>query len=598
GDDPRALAWLPDGDGILAATTTGAVIYDAATLEPLRRWPEPAGVSIIAVDSAGGLIAWAIPGEVQVRRSADGELAARLPIPSGTADLAFAPDGARLFGSWGERVWQWRTDSWELSEALRLQPERKAVDLAVSPDGAQLAVGLSSCEIQVFTLADASLRFTIGERCERMSNATTRAAFSLDGAQLATTTDQGPVMLWSLRDATPIRTLGGRINAPLVVMAPDGRIATPAETFRSDVRLWDPATGAASLDLRAAGGPPAGIAVSPRGDAVAASTADQNLVLWRLERPDAPLIRRGGLGRVFDPQLSADGSVFAAVSDQGTPWLDDDKALVWDLASDTRAFYQLDGQLGTATRDGAALEPASDSELRRTWRLTSGATLTARRTSADDPRGWSWSIAADGDPAAMLQAAPLTDTLRIWRDEPAAELMLALPAAPVAWAFSPDQSLAAVTDEGGSVLWRLADGAPVRSLARPPAPVRRLRFSPDGSLIEGLTYDGPQKLVFWETATGELRGIYPGVVTMDPALFSADGSLLLVDDIINTTDPATGERLGSRQSVRFLRASDGATIHVLGQVPDKTLNLALSGDGTRMVTAHYDGTIVIWGVGP
>ncbi|MFN0066443.1 MAG: c-type cytochrome domain-containing protein, partial [Limisphaerales bacterium] len=89
---------------------------------------------------------------------------------------------------------------------------------------------------------------------------------------------------------------------------------------------------------------------------------------------------------------------------------------------------------------------------------------------------------------------------RLWRPE-----ALSWPVAPgpvTAAAFSPDETTAALGGEGFLELRRTTDGAPIKRLPAPAAPLRALRWSPDGERLAGVSAQGG--LLLWSPGAGTL----------------------------------------------------------------------------------------------
>lgn len=159
------------------------------------------------------------------------------------------------------------------------------------------------------------------------------------------------------------------------------------------------------------------------------------------------------------------------------------------------------------------------------------------------------------------------------------------------FAVRADGSRIALGFEDGS--FQILDGATGKSVLGPVqafpgikvgkeriATVTALAFSPDGArLVLGDT-DG--NLRFFDTATGKPQGKpVPGHTSLVECIaFSADGKLMVTasqDMGLYRLDAATGKPLGER-------------LH-LG---DKATALALSPDGTRLVTGHFSGKVRLW----
>ena len=144
--DASASAWSPSGERLLTGAADGtARIVNAVGRRgddvPLIGHPGAAVAAALSPD--GALVATAgADGGVLVRRTSDLALVARLQTAS-TSALAFSADGALLAtaGDFGA-VWGWDLATGE--EAWSLMADGEVLDLAFSPSGDQLAVGLNN----------------------------------------------------------------------------------------------------------------------------------------------------------------------------------------------------------------------------------------------------------------------------------------------------------------------------------------------------------------------------------------------------------------------------------------------------------------------
>ena len=121
-------------------------------------------------------------------------------------------------------------------------------------------------------------------------------------------------------------------------------------------------------------------------------------------------------------------------------------------------------------------------------------------------------------------------------------------------AFSPDGTrIASAGAEGAVILWEVSSGKELYTLSEGPLDVpgsfdfnndyTGLAFSPDGSLLVGVSYD--DKIRLWETATGrELFELDNGSSLAGSVAFSPDGSLVITASLhaakIKLWETATG----------------------------------------------------------
>jgi len=190
-----------------------------------------------------------------------------------------------------------------------------------------------------------------------------------------------------------------------------------------------------------------------------------------------------------------------------------------------------------------------------------------------------------------------------------------LPDPPVV-AFSPDSRLLAIGDGYGRIgVWDVVEGQILWQFL-PGQQVQGAAFSPDGSWLAA---SGLGRVTLWNLDTGQAMYTLEG----DEPAFSPDGTRLVTggDAGIRLWDVATGQALhpaagtGQGRSHRPVFSPDGqsvvhdhaASIEVLDitnwevhrlfvYAPSYTRNVAFSGDGRWLATAHEDA-VILWDPG-
>jgi WD40 repeat protein len=175
-------------------------------------------------------------------------------------------------------------------------------------------------------------------------------------------------------------------------------------------------------------------------------------------------------------------------------------------------------------------------------------------------------------------------TIRLWRVSDGA--LVRTLTGHTSWvysvAFSPDGSLlASGSDDRTIKLWRVSDGALVATLTGHTGYVNSVAFSPDGSLMASGSRDYTIKL--WRVSDGALvRTLTGHTGYVNSVAFSPDGSLL-----------ASGSW---DRTIRLWRVSDGALVRTLTGHTGIVASVAFSPDGSLLASGSEDSTIRLWRV--
>jgi len=331
---PFALAFTPDGQALVAASDDGTVrAWRLADEQPLAVVTGfSSGVLSLDFSPDGQYLATGANSPfgpslpVQVWRVADGSHLYHLEnLPyEGNYEyrVAFSPDGETLAVSYGTVELRRASDG----SLLRTFPGQLdgVTSLDFSPDGAALAVGMTSGLVQVWNAADGSLVSSVEGHTENVSDVT----FSPDGAMLASVGMDGTARLWNLSNGN----LKYQLDLPLqsnhsIVFSP---VVDVVVTGWSELFFWRISDGSVLQTVKNLGirdsnyhaGYAYDLAFSPDGKLLAVATYDwyQGSLVELRDAADGHLLKilQGHNGLIYSLEFSPDGRFLASGSTDGT----------------------------------------------------------------------------------------------------------------------------------------------------------------------------------------------------------------------------------------------------------------------------------------
>lgn len=494
-----------------------------------------------------------------------------------------------------------------------------ALSLAMSPDGAFLAVGGRDGSI---AMIDTLTHQPVGAPLTGHDGGVEDLDFSPDGTLLASAGDDGTIRLWPVED--------GFVGDGVVVARLDdiawglgfdttgGRLATASED--QTARLWDTRTGAQiGAPLTEQHGDILSVAFAPDGSGLIAGTGSGEILGWRLPggEPLMPSISDVHSSDVWGLVFSPDGAHFATVSSDRTSAMfsyPDGRFL-------GRAFAPDDHIQSVAfARGGSELIGGGEDGRVHVWNAKSGESAV----SAVGHTGTISEIAISGD-NRLLASLGRDHTVRLWTlfgpVGPSRDRNVATGAAK-GIAISADGRTLAGADETGLVYVWQGDEVVAQTFSGHEHQVWALALSPDGRTLASGDRSGNVRLR--DLDSGDLKfSVGDGDGAVWWLGFTADGTRLIVADDggLDILDATTGDKTGgfpqdAGQATRGAVSPDGKVLAAattdgrvrlfdldsntaigdLDVVDDVVWSAAFSPDGETLAVGSSDEVVSLWDV--
>jgi DNA-binding SARP family transcriptional activator/WD40 repeat protein/class 3 adenylate cyclase/tRNA A-37 threonylcarbamoyl transferase component Bud32 len=424
--------------------------------------------------------------------------------------ISWSPDGRYLAsGGWYKEVLIWDTRHWR---ALPTLPGVGTFALDWSSDSSRLATVADDGVTRVWNIAKEGAR-----EIERLPSdrGTVEVAFSPDGANLSTAGDSR-TLIWDLR-ANADAEWANITGLSDTLFAPDGSLI--ASTSDGRVISLDPATGVVQKEMGAfelvEGKRVLGVHLSPDGSSIAIHYKGPGP---RLYNPGPLSVQDVASGQelffvsepVQEPNWFAEGQHLAVTTDDEDILIFDRSGELLDTIEREPGFHTSATALSPDGRQWAAIEYKGETDVAANYRL----------------RIWNWERGelvreipgVKADHLAFDQTgtriATNADRHEIWNAE-TGELISRLPALPDEGTydleFSPDGSRLAVSHSDGKLrLFDVASGQETLALVGHDDYFGGLSFSPDGSMLVSADGDGTR---IWALDLDDLLAIARREVT-------------------------------------------------------------------------------------
>ncbi len=571
-----ATALSPDGRTLAVASSTGTLLYDAATLEVTR--PLTAGAADLLAWTDGGATLTLVSGRRAVKWDVTADrMVAEGEEPTAIVGIAASSGAAVAFGM-APRISERPEGFVNLHRASDLARLRSLADsgarisaMAQNREGSLLAVAAGK-EVRIWPMNSDAAGPALRGHTDRVT-----AVAWLGADRVVSASADGTVRVWQAADGKLLQTLNTLDNTlTCVAVSPDGRLIA-AGSAAGGIHVFD-GEGKPLRSFHARPGALRQIVFTPDGSGLLTAGDDQTLARWRTSDWQQLVRKAGHLPGVYDVAFSPDSATFVTGGIRyGLVdfWRTADAALL----AHQEAHDGLGVNAVAYAPNGAFLVTGGEDNFVRLW----SAAGEAQRTLAGHSE-YVTGVAVSPD-SATIASASYDKTIRLWRaaDGKTVRALKGHTSWVNSVAFSPDGAhLLSAGYDRTARLWNAATGEQVAVVGEYDTDATTVAYSPDGAtLAVGLSAGGEVRLL---DATGAALRTLPGNGSeqVTGLSFSPDGNLLAVSYY-------QGEPL------RLWRISDGALLETLTDVRD-LFDVAFSPDGRLLAAASGQGVVTLFGV--
>jgi len=516
-DVARSVHEVPTND--IAVSQDGRRIATVANDHRMHLWDAQSGARLATLDLGG--LGFLVPSlclstdgkrvvtgshypdnKVRLWDWARAEPVAVMPGHRNTVQsVALSPDGTRIAsGSMDQTVRLWDGATGNLIATLRGH-SGWVYQVAFSPDGRRLLSASQDRSLRLWDAVTGDLLAVVRGH----GNDVLRGAFSPDGRLLASGSQDGTVRLWDVDQLTRRGALRGHSSFVYdVAFSPDGtRVGSAA--WDGTVRLWDATTGLQTELLPHEHARATSLAFGSSGDRLAVVADDDAVHWWDLTGGTRVRKLTVPSNSPFGPRvaLSPKGDLVAAGGTDG-------RVRIWAAATGEPVAVLSGHDLSGHDREvrdvafdpaGGRIASASNDRTVRVWDVMKKETLHVLRGHSN----YVYTVAYSGD-GKWIASGSIDGTVRLWDAGTFEEVAVLHHGGNVyKVAFSPDGSRLATACADTTIrLWDLATRQEVAELRGHEAYVHSVAWSPDGTrLVSG---SGDFTVRIWDTLSVQERG--------------------------------------------------------------------------------------------
>jgi len=584
----RHVDWANDGRRFMSLGDDGVVrIWDVTNGQELAQ--------LAKVDVNPSCVAWARSGAVIATGHQDGtirlwdgnsyELKATLEQHGANAggdasipSVAFSSDARRL-ATYGrdQTVKIWNVDTAELMRSVMINPAPPTEPPADAEAKTDAAV---PTEPEAKTDGDAAAEPEAKSDPVVPDDPPFQVAMNGDGSRFVNLSDRA-CKVWDTDSGNLVIAIWDQgLMGRCMALSPDGAQIAIAGTFNPypyhDVYIFDVYS---SVPLRRLHGhleATQAIDWDSTGRRIVTAGRDHTVRVWNADDGQQLAVLQGHSGHVYDVRFSTDNRFIVSGSGDGT-------VRVWHAETGKPARSHVANSSSGMTcvawsPDSTKFAYGGWDNLVHVWDVVARKPLCRFTGHTAAVQGIAWS--PDG---RLVASASGDQSARVW-DVATSQQVLAItgheaPLEDVAW--SPDGTqLATASDGKGIRIWDAKSGQQLHEFQAHGARVNAVQWSPDGKYL-GCT--SPGGLRNWEVATAQTvtdRG-FGDWINAHAFAFARDGS-------------AFAFNFGPEVIVCSFPQFDKFTT-LRGHTAD-VLSVSWNEDGSRLVTACYDGTVRLWDV--
>jgi WD40 repeat protein len=563
----HGIAFSPDGKSLAAGLADNSIhLFDVAMSKEVKTLTGHSGAvnSLLFTSKGDQLISASADKTVQVWTVADGKSKTKLEHAAAAQALALSKDGTKIaVGGADKSVKVWTLADGKTQTTIATPSAVLAVSF--SSDGSRLLIGNEDNKARVYGMDGQLVEFFPHE------GAVHAAAFHGDGKRVFTASADKTVrswplsLVWQARHAGPVRQALFNARFDRVVSCGDDKT----------IKIWNAADGKLVKSLDAHDAAVLGVAVNADATRLVSCGADKTVKIFTLPaKPDAKeakpvVIKLPAAASAV--ALSGNGQrIAAAVTEAKSA-----QVHVFDAASgkELLVFAEHAGAISSLSflADNRTLVSAGTDKI---VRLSDMNVLA----SFDEHAGGVASVAFHNNGTQALSAGA-DKTVKLWD----------LAKGTMIKSFGPmsEPARAAVFNRAGTqigavagktaIVWSVADGKEVRKLEHP-AEIASLSFSPDGARLATGTADNEMHV--WDVASGHEFQAFPQSGPVRAVAYHPSNNALLFS---GSTDKTI--MLHTMTVTRVLSA--GTPLRAV----------AVTANGTHVLTAGDDGKIKVWNAG-